>query len=148
MSNYKPRIESNNLDLTSILSTINELPEAGPSVETCTVVVSVKGNTFYNTGLSGLWAFCYSEDYYIADVSDASFETGTVYDAVYGGTFNTWKYTVPNVVRNSFVNLISGCGAMVANCLGGSILYGAWDTEALIAITAEAGGTARIELIP
>lgn len=40
MSNYKPRIESNNLDLTSILSTINELPEAGPSVETCTVVLS------------------------------------------------------------------------------------------------------------
>ena len=31
MSNYKPRIESNNLDLTSILSTINELPEAGGS---------------------------------------------------------------------------------------------------------------------
>lgn len=40
MSNYKPRIESNNLDLTSILSTINELPEAGsggPTLETCTV---------------------------------------------------------------------------------------------------------------
>lgn len=33
MSNYKPRIESNNLDLTSILSTINELPDAGASVE-------------------------------------------------------------------------------------------------------------------
>lgn len=30
MSNYEPRIESNNLDLTSILSTINELPEAAP----------------------------------------------------------------------------------------------------------------------
>lgn len=30
---YKPRIESNNLDLTSILSAINELPEAGASVE-------------------------------------------------------------------------------------------------------------------
>ena len=39
MSNYKPRIESNNLDLTSILSTINELPDAGPSVETCTVTL-------------------------------------------------------------------------------------------------------------
>ena len=37
MSNYKPRIESNNLDLTSILSTINELPEAGPSVETAEI---------------------------------------------------------------------------------------------------------------
>lgn len=40
MSNYKPRIESNNLDLTSILSTINELPEAGASMETCTVNIS------------------------------------------------------------------------------------------------------------
>ena len=32
MSNYKPRIESNNLDLTSILSTINALPEAGKGI--------------------------------------------------------------------------------------------------------------------
>ena len=37
MSNYKPRIESNNLDLTSILATINELPDAGPSVETAEI---------------------------------------------------------------------------------------------------------------
>lgn len=37
MSNYKPRIESNNLDLTSILSTINELPEAGGGVETAEI---------------------------------------------------------------------------------------------------------------
>ena len=43
MSNYKPRIESNNLDLTSILSTINELPDAGPSVETCTINVDCSG---------------------------------------------------------------------------------------------------------
>lgn len=44
MSNYKPRIESNNLDLTSILATINELPDAGGGsveVETCTVNVHV-----------------------------------------------------------------------------------------------------------
>lgn len=44
MSNYKPRIESNNLDLTSILAIINELPEAGPSgptLETCTVTISI-----------------------------------------------------------------------------------------------------------
>lgn len=122
--------------------------KAAASVETCTVVVSVKGNTAYNTGLSGLWAFCYSEDYYIADVSDASLETGTVYDEVYGQTFNTWKYTVPNVVRNSFVNIISGCGAMVVNYSGASVLYGDFSTEALIAITAEAGGTARLELVP
>ena len=38
MSNYKPRIETNNLDLTSILSTINELPEAskGASIDVIT----------------------------------------------------------------------------------------------------------------
>lgn len=53
MSNYKPRIESNNLDLTSILSTINELPDAGGggggsggggTLETCTVTLSDPGN--------------------------------------------------------------------------------------------------------
>lgn len=45
MSNYEPRIESNNLDLTSILSTINELPDAGSggggSIETCTVNIVI-----------------------------------------------------------------------------------------------------------
>lgn len=39
MSNYKPRIETNNLDLTSILSTINELPDAGPNIEVSTVTI-------------------------------------------------------------------------------------------------------------
>lgn len=37
---YKPRIESNNLDLTSILSTINELPEAGSGGTTLTVTTN------------------------------------------------------------------------------------------------------------
>lgn len=49
---YKPRIESNNLDLTSILSTINELPDAGasgPTLETCTISFA-GGNTFYFNG--------------------------------------------------------------------------------------------------
>lgn len=51
MSNYKTIIEQkttelrdNNLDLTSILSTINELPEAGssgPTLDTCTVALSL-----------------------------------------------------------------------------------------------------------
>lgn len=43
MSNYKPRIESNNLDLTSILSTINELPDAGGGTAQGSVTVNIDG---------------------------------------------------------------------------------------------------------
>ena len=43
MSNYKPRIESNNLDLTSILSTINELPDAGGGTAQGSVRFNIDG---------------------------------------------------------------------------------------------------------
>lgn len=41
MSTYNTTLQSNNIDLQSILNTINELPDAGSggaAVETCTVV--------------------------------------------------------------------------------------------------------------
>lgn len=40
---YKPIIEANNLDLTSMLSTINELPEAGIKTITTTTPTNISG---------------------------------------------------------------------------------------------------------
>lgn len=46
---YKPRIESNNLDLTSILSTINELPDAGGGTpRVCTITISKDANSRFD----------------------------------------------------------------------------------------------------
>lgn len=42
---YKPRIETNNLDLTSILSTIDELPEAAKPEQTKTVTPKASAQT-------------------------------------------------------------------------------------------------------
>lgn len=58
MSNYKPRIESNNLDLTSILSTINELPDAGDAAGVCTITIT--GMPFYSLvyqDAGGIWQY-------------------------------------------------------------------------------------------
>lgn len=57
---YKPRIESNNLDLTSILSTINDLPEAGSGgggtdgtdLKTCTLTVGGGSTNYYPTDIA------------------------------------------------------------------------------------------------
>ena len=91
MSNYKPRIETNNLDLTSILSTINELPDAGPSVETCTLTMSIQSPSVSPTAL-------------VCILADGSF-----IDKNFGGG-STYVYTLPKpcvigLPNNNFVNI-------------------------------------------
>lgn len=51
---YNSELQSNNADLQAILDTVNALPEAssGPSVETCTVNVSVSGTGVSITSIS------------------------------------------------------------------------------------------------
>ena len=84
MSNYKPRIESNNLDLTSILSTINELPDAGPSVETCTLTIIGDTGDLGNSSL-----------YYVNEQLNT--QTGTYYAM--------GEASISGILKNSIVYL-------------------------------------------
>lgn len=107
---YKPRIESNNLDLTSILSTINELPEAskGVSLDVITapslpatvvenqivVITDATPNTIYvdtdeptNPVNGDVWVQVGSSDYGV-EFSE-TFRNGLMQVAQYSGTWVT-----------------------------------------------------------
>ena len=111
MSNYKPRIESNNLDLTSILSTINELPEAGGGgggsggLETCKLIMTnvTTTNFLYQPAL-GEYIYWMAEgpgDSLVGvDVVCGSLIVGvdhraTAENAVHAGFSTTWLVTAP-----------------------------------------------------
>lgn len=114
MSNYKPRIESNNLDLTSILSTINELPDAGASVETATI-------TFDYNDVTNLV-------YYDADGNYHNTQTpGTIEvsipSMVMVVTDTSYGYSVSgNIISNIFRSGFAAC-YVYGNCVihGGGI---------------------------
>lgn len=109
MSNYKPRIESNNLDLTSILSTINDLPEAGSGgsgsggLETCKLIMSYSATYVIYQPALGEYIYWRAEvpgDSIVgADVLCGSLILGvsqaaTVENAIFI-SYNTWLITAP-----------------------------------------------------
>lgn len=150
MSNYNSIIEQNNLDLTSILSTINELPEAAASVETCTVVITSHCSVDY---MPDFWAYCYSDEgFYICDASgEIAVERREYYDDAYGMDMYQYTCTISNVARNSpFVLNTEVKNALPFNIVDSSGLIdlasGVSSFFTVFQISSENGGTATVLL--
>ena len=144
---YKPRIESNNLDLTSILSTIDELPDAGASVETCTVVLNIMAYV-ENPELGNFWALCYSDGvFYPRDLSgEISLAAAPPEEELY-----TTTHTISDVVRHSVLAINSGNPnigtAQVTDVSGAVKVADNYSGIQAYIITAENGSTAVIGYI-
>lgn len=130
---YKPRIESNNLDLTSILSTIKELPDAGPSVETCRlrIIKDEPMTTIYTGLIDGAPGFRMDKDTR-ADIDVDNCICNSVVIC-----FTPYNYTImsenASLITDIFAYLPGGYAGL------GSTAYG-------FRITAPPGGTATISL--
>lgn len=100
MSNYKPRIESNNLDLTSILSTINELPDAGGETQ-----MSVAWVMQYTE----VWLVCFNEGDTWGDFLSSIFNEKHFYDGTithyYTQDFYGTDYIVYESMATFYVSL-------------------------------------------
>lgn len=132
---YKPRIESNNLDLTSILSTINELPDAGASVETCTVTIST---SVANSGVDVFAVSCF-------DVENG-FYTAIYDNSTTGGDAPTFPFIINNVICGT-VMFLRCYGAVIPmySCSSGITLQSV--SSGIFVVTAPAGSSETITYI-
>ena len=127
MSNYNSTLQSNNTDLQAILNTINELPEAGTAIETCTVKVN-SNTSSYRFDTIG----------YTTVDSDGNLSAETVKVSA-----NTT--TIENVVCGSMLACMKGQGLASAT-VGVVKIYSNTSYGCIFKITASAGQIAIISV--
>ena len=102
MSNYNSIIQQNNTELQEILDSVNALPDAGPSVETCTLTV------IGDTGDIG------GEDAYYMD-EQLNIQTGTYYAFGTASISGILKNSIVCLAASFIITIVSGDVRLLAD---------------------------------